>query len=77
MIQSKDTIRISIVEQHNLDFVETVDMGFFRKNSIEFHGETHKALCSNREAYAVFIEISTEIQLVIPRSASENLRWRF
>lgn len=34
-----------------MDFVETVDMGFFRKNSIEFHGETHKALCSNREAY--------------------------
>lgn len=77
MIQSQDTIRISIVEQHRLDFAETVDMGFLRKNCIEFYGETHKTLCSDREAYAVFIEISTEIQLVIPRSASENLRWRF
>lgn len=80
-------------------------MGFLRKNSIEFHGETFKALCSDREAYVCvngkrhdilpktllkfkncsnskeYVEsiemFAYAVFIVISRSASENLRWRF
>lgn len=31
--------------------MEEINLGYIGNNIIEFHGETHKALCSNRESY--------------------------
>lgn len=43
-------------------------MGYMSEHTIEFHGETHKALCSDREAYVIVDGVRYDI---LPRTLSK------
>ncbi len=48
--------------------MEEINLGYISDNIIEFHGETFKALCSDREAY---VSVNGVRHDILPRTLSK------